>query len=415
MSDPFPRLRTLSRFLSLLMFPTAISSVTHLPAADWEAKTLPVELTVGYAVRCLDISGDGKLDIAIADAKRFLWLEAPDWRVHVIHATPQAKADNVCFAPRDIDGDGDIDFAVGTDWQPNNTRSGGAVGWLESPADPRDPWKYHPIESTFPTIHRMQWLDLDGDADDELVVAPLKGRNSNPPGFDDQGVELTRFNVQRGNNAVAWSSSLLTKSFTVMHNIHPFPSPWNASKEDLLTASFEGVHWLSQRSDSSLSRVQLGVGHEAAAPACGASEVRLGQAPENRRFIATIEPWHGNQVVVYEQPASFQWKETSTHAPWPRQVIDRELKWGHAVACGNLDDDPEDEIVVGVRDEDLPHRCGVRVYDRAIDGKWIRQLIEPGQVAVEDLVLADLDGDGKLEIVAVGRATKNAVLYRQKP
>jgi hypothetical protein len=33
---------------------------------------------------------------------------------------------------------------------------------------------------------------------------------------------------------------------------------------------------------------------------------------------------------------------------------------------------------------------------------------------VEDLVIADLDSDGTLEIVAVGRATKNAVVYRQK-
>lgn len=226
---------------------------------------------------------------------------------------------------------------------------------------------------------------------------------------------MTRFHVKRSNSTVAWTSSILTQSFTVMHNIHPFRSPWDAAKEDLLTASFEGVHWLSQHSDASLSSVRLGVGHEAAAPARGASEVRLGNGPENRHFIATIEPWHGNQVVVYEQPASFQWKESSTHAPWPRQVIDRELKWGHAVACGNLDNDPEEEIVIGVRDEDLPHRCGVRVYDRAANGQWIRQAIEPGQVAVEDLVLADLDGDRKLEIVAVGRATKNAVIYRQKP
>lgn len=414
MRDRFPHLRTLSRLFSLVVVSGAIGTLPSLQAADWDAKVLPVDLTVGYAVRCLDISGDGRLDIAIADAKRFLWLEAPDWRLHVIHATPQAKSDNVCFAPRDIDGDGDIDFAIGTDWQPNNTRSGGAVGWLESPADPRLPWKHHPVESTFPTIHRMQWLDLDGDSVSELVVAPLKGRNSNPPGFDDQGVELTRFDVKRSASAVAWSSSILTKSLTVMHNIHPFPSPSDAKKQDLLTASFEGIHWLSRSADGALSQTQLGVGHQAAAPTKGASEVRLGNAPKNLQFIATIEPWHGNQVVVYEQPASFQWNDKSSHAPWPRQVIDSELKWGHAVACGNLDQDPEDEIVIGVRDEDLPHRCGVRIYDRDANGKWQRQAIEPGQVAVEDLVVADLDNDGILEIIAVGRATKNAVIYRQK-
>jgi len=32
-------------------------------------------------------------------------------------------------------------------------------------------------------------------------------------------------------------------------------------------------------------------------------------------------------------------------------------------------------------------------------------------VAVEDLVAADLDGDGKIDIIAVGRATGNCRIY----
>ena len=67
--------------------------------------------------------------------------------------------------------------------------------------------------------------------------------------------------------------------------------------------------------------------------------------------------------------------------------------------------------MVGVRDNaDAPHRCGIRIYDFAGD-KWERTLVEPGQVAVEDMVVADLDGDGRKDIIAVGRATHNAVIY----
>jgi hypothetical protein len=60
-----------------------------------------------------------------------------------------------------------------------------------------------------------------------------------------------------------------------------------------------------------------------------------------------------------------------------------------------------------------PHRCGVRIYNW--DGsQWKRTLIEPGQVAVEDLVVADLNSDGRNDIIAVGRATHNAVIYWNK-
>jgi hypothetical protein len=58
----------------------------------------------------------------------------------------------------------------------------------------------------------------------------------------------------------------------------------------------------------------------------------------------------------------------------------------------------------------------VRIY-KCTDGKgekWARQIIEHGGVAVEDLTAADLDGDGKIDIIAVGRQTGNARIYWNK-
>ena len=38
-------------------------------------------------------------------------------------------------------------------------------------------------------------------------------------------------------------------------------------------------------------------------------------------------------------------------------------------------------------------------------------MIDDNQMACEDLKVADLDGDGKLDLVAAGRATKNLKIY----
>ena len=43
--------------------------------------------------------------------------------------------------------------------------------------------------------------------------------------------------------------------------------------------------------------------------------------------------------------------------------------------------------------------------------EWRRQLVDAGGVAVEDLAAADLNGDGRIDIVAVGRATGNVRIY----
>jgi hypothetical protein len=81
----------------------------------------------------------------------------------------------------------------------------------------------------------------------------------------------------------------------------------------------------------------------------------------------------------------------------------------------NLDADEDQELVIGIRDNQSDTaKCGVRIYDPKSAGtsiEWTRQLLDPGSVAVEDLAAADLNGDGKPDLVAVGRATHNVKIY----
>ncbi len=384
--------------------------LSSLAVAEWEPDVLPIELQVGYAVRAVDLSNDGKLDIAIVDSKRIVWLENPTWKAHVIYATPDAKADNVCFAPYDIDGDNDIDFAIGHDWQPNNTESGGKIGWIESPSDPRSPWTYHDLFEE-PTTHRMNWSDLDRDGRPELVVAPLKGKQSKAPGFEQTAVRLLAFRLPQFPSKQAWPMDVLDESLHVMHNFQVTDLDGD-STQDLLLASYEGVTSFRLTDSGDTVLKHLGAGQTETAPAKGASEIKVGNLGKDDVYIATIEPWHGDKVVVY-RPGKSDWKTSKDL--WTRTIVDTELKWGHAVACANVDGDATEELIIGVRDDaNANHRCGVRIYDfdtTAKEPKWNRRLVQPGQVAVEDLVVADLDQDGKTDIIAVGRATHNAVIY----
>jgi hypothetical protein len=194
-----------------------------------------------------------------------------------------------------------------------------------------------------------------------------------------------------------------------MHNFWPIPARGRKGM-DVLTASYEGVHRIFRRGEK-WGKQKLGVGNQVNTKGSqGASEIKLGKLKGGREFIATIEPWHGHQVVVYTPPKN-------KGKLWQRHVLDEELRWGHAVWCADLDGDGSDELIIGVRD-DLSkkpgQRRGVRIY-KALDGtgtKWARQIVEDGGVAVEDLACADLDGDGKIDIVAVGRQTKNVRIYR---
>jgi len=397
--------------LTLLLASTTNLSTRGLVAAadlDFRGQELPTRLTVGYAVRLLDMNQDQRLDIVVVDSKRILWLENPNWQEHVMFEDQSQPFDNVCFAPYDIDGDGQLDFAIGADWQFNNTKSGGTIGWISPGPTPLGPWQYHRIGDE-PTVHRIQFADIDGDQRAELIVAPLKGRNTTGPEFSEAGVRLLAYEIPESPTEQRWESTLITDELHVMHNFWP-TRLGDATSTQLLTASFEGVNLLSRTAAGSWQRQHLGTGNQTSRPNRGASEIKNGKLADGQDYIATIEPWHGHEVVVYNRPPEGSGKSTK----WTRHVLDDELKWGHAVWCANLDDDPAEELIIGVRDDLSPtHRRGLRIYDPPSTGgaEWTRQSVDPGSVAIEDLAAGDLNEDGRVDVVAVGRQTHNIKIY----
>jgi hypothetical protein len=361
-------------------------------------------LTVGYAVTLVDVDGDQKLDIVVVDSNRVLWYQNPTWKPHVV-IQGGTKADNVCIAAHDIDGDGKVDLALGAYWKPADTKTSGTLQWLKRGATLDDPWTIHPID-TEPTIHRIKFIDVDGTGQPALVSVPLQGRGSSAKGnwMDGEPVRVTAYRIPTDPIKDRWVPDVLSNSLHVVHNFVAIPGVGKA--HNILAASYEGVSAIEKK-DGKWSTRKIGSGNQDNPKgSLGASEIKQGVLKNGKKFIATVEPWHGFQIVVYTEPAD-------PVGMWKRHLIDDELKWGHAVSVADLDGDGSEELIIGVRDDGGKIRRGVRVY-RATDemgSKWARQIVDDGGVAVEDLATADLDGDGKIDLVAAGRATKNVRIY----
>lgn len=394
-------LRTL--FFLLPLLGSLILSAT-VSANTFRKQQLAADLTVGYATTLVDVNRDGHTDIVVVDADRVIWFENPHWTRHTI-IEGQTARDNVCIAAHDIDHDGRVDFALGADWRPFDTMKGGTIQWLRQPDSLATAWEVRHI-ATEPTTHRMRWIDINADNHPELIVVPLMGRGSTKPHWNETGVRVLSFTIPADPFTERWPVEVLDDSMRVTHNFAPTDFNRDGQSELLFTSAM-GIHLLSRSPAGSWSNQLLAAGNQDSPPNRGASEIKQGRFADGTDYIATIEPWHGDEVVVYTHPNS----KSPSEALWTRQVLDHELKWGHAVWCTNLDTDPDEELIIGVRDHrDDTWRSGVRIYDLQ-GGAWRRTLVDPGGVAVEDLAAADLDRDGRTDIVAVGRATRNVVIY----
>jgi hypothetical protein len=355
---------------------------------QFRAEQIASDFGVGYAVATGDVNGDGRTDVVAISGTDLVWFAAPSWEKQVIlsGATPR---DNVCLALHDIDRDGKLDVALGASWQPTNTTGGGTLHWVRQGATGA-PWELYSI-SEEPTLHRIRWADVDGDRDQELVVTPLHGRGTKGPDWQGQGARVLVFTPPANPARDPWPVEVADDTLHILHNFLPA----NVDKdpqEELLTASREGVNVLDRKGKGGWSRTLIGEGSP--------GEIKMGRVA-GRRMLATVEPWHGQSIVIYaEQPGT-----------WARTVIETEIAGGHALGWADFDGDGSDELAVGWRDA-KPVKPGIAIYTVDRSGALkSKVMVDDGGMATEDLVVADLNGDKKPDIAASGRATRNVKIY----
>lgn len=384
-------------WLSLLV-PISAALAAEPPVPAFKAVDVDTKVAIGYGVAVADVNGDKKPDILLADKNLIVWYENPSWKKHVM-VEKLTALDHVCIAAQDIDGDGKCEVAVGAGWNPGDTLNSGAIFYLIAPADRTQKWEPVTLPHE-PTVHRMRWVkNASGQYD--LVVVPLHGRGNKPATGEGAGVKVLAYK-KPANPKDPWTTEVLDESMHKTHNFDPVQWDGDAGQEMLLGGK-EGVFLLDPAAGKS-SMIQLS-GTESG----GGGEVRAGKLSGGGQFFATVEPMHGNNLVVYTRPLS-----AAAKALWARNVLDESLVDGHALACGDLAGTGGDQVVVGWRAMNRPGvKVGIKLFTPldAAGSKWKQTLIDDNTMACEDLCLADLDGDGRLDIVAAGRATKNLKVY----
>ena len=386
--------------------PVALYFFLHVlqdPEPKFEPQVIDANISIGYGLAIGDVDGDRKPDILLADKKQFVWYRNGDWKRFVM-VENLTESDNVCIAARDVDGDGKVEVAVGAQWNPSETSDtlrSGSVHFLMRPRDPTQKWT--PVELHHePTVHRMRWVKA-GINKYHLIVLPLHGRGNK--GGEGQGVKVMAYEMP-GARSTEWKHWIIDESMHLTHNMDVVENGVSESlyiggKEGVKVFSFEGGRW--------------------SAPGAGAwlvkgksfGEIRVGPTSGGQRWVAGVEPMHGNQLTIYGENDS---KTVSDSINPVRTVLTSDLNQGHALAVSDLLGFGSGQIVVGWREPNSEKKTGIKIFiaQNRQRNDWTGFWVDDNGIACEDLQIADLDGDGRKDIIASGRATHNLKIYWNK-
>lgn len=357
----------------------------------FEPQVIDAEVEIGYGLAIGDVDGDGKPDVLLCDKREISWFRNPDWQETSI-AKNLTLRDHVCLAAADLDGDGKVEVAAGAQWNPGETTDkaqSGAVFFLQRPESGEGPWIPVPLYHD-PTTHRMRWVNTGKGHD--LVVLPLHGiGNKDGAGENPVNVRAYRVDPAKAGDASAWSHEVLGTKLHVTHNFD--------NRDGYLYIG--GSAGISREKADGSESTMLVTTENSTPPTRGVGEIAKGSD-----FIAAVEPFHGNDLVVYREAGG----------KWSRTLLTDALNQGHALGVADFNADGREDVVVGWRNPDAEGHVGVKIFFQKADGSWENAFwVARDLVAAEDLKVADLNGDTRPDIVVSGRNSKNLVIFWNRP
>lgn len=332
-----------------------------------------------------DVDGDGVPDI-VSGA---FWYKGPDFR-RKSDVGPVAKFgeyyDDFSTIPMDVNGDGRLDVITGGWW-------GRTLRWRENPGDPKKAWPEHAIAETGSIETTRAW-DLDGDGDLEIVP--------NTPGAPD----VSAFKLRRDSRG---------RGTGVFDRKTLFTFPQGTSQGHGLGCGDIAGHG---RMDIVLSRGWL----EAPQDPWGGGwkwhqELDLGMASVPL-LVADVNGDGRNELIVGGgHRYGLDWwerREDGGGWKWVRHPIDPYNAQFHDMRWVDIDGDGVPELVTGKR-----HRahCGneagewddLGIYYFKWNGEsFTKNIVSYGPIGAGkgcgiDFAVADLTGDGRMDIVAPGK------------
>ncbi len=392
------QLRMNTGVAKMLGLAVAAGAVVAAKPPGWERHAFALPESI-WSVEAVDANGDGRPDLIAMGVTKVFALTAPQWEPRVLFDAKEGKL-LYCVA-LDADQDGDLDLGLGRYQIPwiefRQARAQGkaagepqgpdfSVAWLENPRGTGVPWKAHVVDRELNGIHGLTVGDVDRDGRPDLISNSISG-----PFFPNS---LAWFKL--GGATEPSSRGVITRNGADgrPHYLDFADLNGDGRGDVLLGDSGAGTFtWWERGSGAGESWTKHRIAQEKGATNIKAADVNGDGQPD---VIGSCG--HGVGIFWFEGPA------------WKKHPIDSALATPHALAVGDFDGDGDVDVATASYTAFV-----VRWYENDGRGAFTAHDIDTGnQQQAYDLKTADLDRDGRLDLILAGRESRNAVWYRNR-
>ena len=346
-----------------------------------------------YGIAAADLTGNGVLDIVSADTDVGLyWLENDgqgNFTQHIIHERTNQWLER--HAVVDINGDGRPEIVI-------VDNINGSLLYFAFEGDPRERknWRYHYIiEDGLPGAYDVAVADFDGDGD--LDVAASSWRKGN------------RFDWFEQRNG-KWIQHPIEEEIAETRTICAVDID-DDGKIDLLGTARVGnqVIWYQNPGDPINQPWRKTIIDNAVQPCHGHPVDMDGDGDVDVVMALGMSPPHDPCDLQYQQIVWYENDGDPGQGPWKKHVICDNFSNAFEAIAADLDNDGQMEVVATSWDE--PGRVALFKHRGDPRGTWDMQLLKEGWTRAAQVIIADLDGDGRLDIVAAAERGSNEVRW----